>query len=233
MGFLDRMAGRDRGEEPTGPPALVVETVERWEAAGRPRQEPVSWPREAWIEGFPDAADVFSTLPDLIGRDEIRAAVATVPHTQEGAATAFAVCMAWECGAARQAPRRAQTILDANPRGAGALARTRQLAAEPGLTGALSAYRMLSRAAKMERFAADAGTRFLYAHNHEALMLGSEVADWFNVADDTKIAAKRWSPHLYERYVSAMGEWAAALGLAPDLLEEVASGAGSQAGRSS
>lgn len=222
MGLFDRKRRQEEQDAAAaGPPEPVAATLAAWEAAGRPRAGPVAWPRERWIESFPEHEDVLQSLPDHLSADTARAAMAALPTGVAAAVPALLVSCTWGFGPAKQGAVRTRTILDANPRGAGALSRARDLAAPGGFDAATAGYRLLGTVAKMDRFRADIGTRFLYVINRDALILDPATCDWFNAATGDTLKAHRWVPGLYANYLQAMGGWAAQAGLAPDELVEV------------
>lgn len=189
-------------------------------AASDNQQRAIPWPQKRWITAFPRQRGLLSALPDLLTRSDVRAVCDQLPETPRGATDAFIVSMAWGYGQANYGIHRTQKVLDTAGAEAGrSLARAARLATEEGPEGA---YEHLAGHGRLHGLGPAFGTKFLYFHNQDALILDQVIADWFMGVTGKNLRPTAWNLDSYTEYLAAMECWAAEAGLPADRLEEAA-----------
>jgi hypothetical protein len=203
-------------------PVPIRTVVEDWKAAGRPAQDGIGWPQGRWSASFPDGA--LPELPARLDRAAVRAACAAAPCGPEAARQAFLAVMAWGYGNVGYGPWRTTRILDpgVNPTAGQRLAES---AAELLSAGPLAAYRHLGGKGRLRWLGPAFGTKYLYFcpqpdAQRPALILDRPVARWLADHIGIELDPVPWAPDTYARYLDLMREWADALGVAPDVVEE-------------
>ena len=200
----------------------VRSLVEDWNAAGRPAQDGISWPKRRWSATFPGGT--LAQLPARLDRAAVRAACAAAPSGPDAALEAFLAAMAWGYGKVGYGPWRTARILDpgVNPQAGQRLAES---AAELLSAGPLAAYQRLGGKSRLRWLGPAFGTKYLYfcpqpdAHNR-ALILDGRVARWLATHAGIVLDPVPWAPDTYARYLDVMHGWADALDVAPDVVEE-------------
>jgi len=219
-------------------PSSVRRVVEDWRAAGQPPQPPIPWPRQRWIEDFPEHRDALARLPDRLDRNDVRAAGADAPRSTGQAVDAFLAAMAWGYGDTVGYGRfRTRRILDSRE---DAPDRLRAVAIAVAEEGAIFGYRALATTSRLEGLGPAFGTKLLYfwqppGARPQALIFDAFVAGWLDRHAGIRIDAVQWSVKAYSRYLELMHTWADELRVQPDELEmcifrDEASGRGSQWG---
>jgi hypothetical protein len=171
---------------------------------------------------FPDAA--FETVPDPLGRAQVRQACTRAASGPEAARQAFLVVMAWGFGTIGYGPWRTSRMLDpaVNPT---ATERLSEVAVELKADGSLAAYRRLARQSRLKWLGPAFGTKFLYfcpqaKNGRRALILDRLVAGWLDRHAGVTLNPAWWTVSTYDRYLDVMHEWGDRLGLPPGTIEE-------------
>jgi hypothetical protein len=202
-------------------PHAVRELIDAWRAAGRPSQPGIRWPRDRWIDAFPQQCQLLQGLPDAVDRAAIRAAARQAADGPTQAVDAFVAAMVWGYGRVGYGPWRTRRVLHATPDAAASLATAARIVATDG---GLAAYEALSGSLRLRYLGPAFGTKFLYFVPHRsdssALILDRLVARWLNRNIDARINALYWAPATYRYYVALLSEWARQLDVTPDTIEE-------------
>jgi hypothetical protein len=197
-------------------PHAVVKVLD-----GRPRQQPIGWPRARWLARFPECDAVLAALPDQLDRPTVRAACRDAASSPVAAWQAFVVVMAWGHGTVGYGPWRTARILRDTSDAPERLASVAQQLAE---RGAVDAYGLLAGDCRLRWLGPAFGTKYLYfcpqPAEPQALILDRLVARWLTQHVGISLQAGPWSPSTYRRYLELLGSWAAALGVAADEVEQ-------------
>ena len=204
-------------------PEPLRELVAHWRSAGSPTQPAMAWPRDRWIEDFPDHAAVLRGLPDALDRQAVRAACADAANNATSAEAAFVAVMAWGFGNVGYGRYRTRSILN-DPRGANErlLAVARTLAE----SGPLPAYDRFSRGAdcRLPGLGPAFGTKYLFfcqapGQNVTALIFDALMSKGLRRLAERDLDPVPWSVRTYTEYLDLMHGWASSLGCLPDELE--------------
>ena len=214
-------AARTAAEDPLLP-ELAVSAVEEWKVAGQPEQKAIPWPRDAWVQEFPDLRKVLQGLPDPLSRDDVTNLVRGLPETDDGAVAAFVACMAWGYGKTGYGRTRTLAVLNSSRSVPTKLAEARRIASEGGLRAAFDSYEFLAGDGRLHNLGPAFGTKYIFFHNHEGLILDRLTADWYHRASGVDLKPTVWSPKNYREYLAFMGGWAETLGITPQELEQIA-----------
>jgi hypothetical protein len=204
-------------------PSAVRKVVQQWLDAGRPGQPPIPWPRDRWLKDFPGNAPALARLPDRLDRATVRGVGADAAKSPEQAVNAYLAVMALGFGDSVGYGRfRSKRILD---RRTDAPARLHAIALAVVNDGAIAGYRALATTSRLEFLGPSFGTKILYfwqppAARPRALIFDAFVAGWLDREARLRIDALQWSVAAYTRYLTQMHEWAAALGIEADELEQ-------------
>src|SRR5690606_3161498 len=79
-------------------PASLRKAADEWIRAGRPRQRPISWPRQRWEVAFPEKISLLRSLPDALDRETARRYGVAASSGPEAARDALLVTLAWGFG---------------------------------------------------------------------------------------------------------------------------------------
>lgn len=214
-------AGRQLAEIQTGMPESLPSIQEVLDEASQAASQPgIPWPRERWIESFPEHRQVFDSLPDRVSREDVRSACAASPTSPAGAVEAFLAAMAWGHGESGYGVYRTRQILDSAGADAGPRLAAARSAAED--RGALAGYEQLGGASRMHGLGPAFGTKFLFFQNREALILDDLLARWFRGVTGVNLRPTVWNTNLYETYLTAMHDWAADANVEPASIEQAA-----------
>lgn len=203
-------------------PDPVRRVVETWIAAGRPAQPAIGWPRDRWLEDFPENAAALSQLPVRLDRAAIASAGARAADSPANAVDAYLAVMAWGFGDSVGYGRfRTRRILDETP---GAASRLHAAATALRDEGAIAAYRVLGTTARLAFLGPSFGTKLIYFWQQpdarpRGLIFDAFVSAWLARECGLRIDALQWSVAAYTRYLDQIHEWAKALGITPDELE--------------
>jgi hypothetical protein len=111
-----------------------------WQAKGKPAQLPIPWRRDRWIAALPEHEATLRSLPDRLGRDDVRTACRGAAVDPVSAVGGFVAVMVWGFGRVGYGPDRTHRML-ATPDAPGRLhAVAETLASE----GPPAAYRRLA-----------------------------------------------------------------------------------------
>lgn len=203
------------------PPDKIRQVVADWIAAGKPPQPAMPWPKQRWLEAFPDyAADLFD-LPDELDR----ATVLDIGELAQGgprdAVFAFLTAMAWGYGEKGYGPYRTTNVLNARPDSAERLQAIARVLVDDG---AVAGYRALAGDASIPGLGLSFGTKILYFFQPaedrlRALILDAFMTSWLAREIGWKIDTTAWSAKAYEKYIDTMDDWSIELGIDPDELE--------------
>lgn len=213
---------RDRSSGGYKTPEFAAAAVTEWKDAGRPRQKPIPWPKSEWMEEFPDLAPMLSVMSNPLSRDAVRDTVRRLPNNEAGAIAAFVACMAWGYGRTGYGRSRTKKVLESNHDAPRKLAKVREIASRGGLRAAFDAYQYLAGEGRLDHLGPAFGTKFIYFHNADGLILDKLTAEWYKRASGIDLKPTQWNPSKYREYLAFMGGWAESFGLRPDELEEVA-----------
>ena len=193
------------------------------EAAKRDDAQPgIRWPRNRWVEAFPEYRSELDDLPDRLSRQDVRAACDRQARTSDGATLSFVVCMAWGHGESGYGVHRTQTVLQL----AGGEAGPRLAIAQSAVItdGPLAGYAALADPARsrLHKLGPAFGTKFLFFQSPNALILDALIARWYQGITDQPLRPTVWKPDLYSVYLTQMQEWADSIGVRPDKIEQAA-----------
>lgn len=200
----------------------ALESIVRgWRDSGEPGQAAIPWPKDRWIVHFPEHADLFIALPDLIDRTAVHRVFSSVGESEAFATRAFLVSMVWGYGKVGYGPWRARRVLE-QP---GAAAKLLEVAQIVRADGGLAGYAALAREHRIRWLGPAFGTKFLYFcpqsdNGQRSLILDRIVADWLNQHLRPGFNPVPWAPRTYRRYLGLMEDWAAGLAVCPEVLEE-------------
>jgi Putative 8-oxoguanine DNA glycosylase OGG-like protein len=128
----------------------------------------------------------------------------------------------WPGGRVGYGPFRVERVLAGTRDPAACL---QSAASELASSGPLKAYALLgdNGMPRLPHLGPAFGTKYLYfcppPRDHPALILDRLVAAWLRDNTNLRLNETRWSSHAYERYLSAMFQWADEMGVAADELE--------------
>ena len=214
--------GNDRPSGGYTTPEFAAAAVNDWTDAGRPRQKPIAWPKSEWMKEFPDLAPMLSQMSNPLSRSEVRDTVRRLPNDEAGAVAAFVACMAWGYGRTGYGRSRTMKVLESSGDAPRKLAKARAIASRGGLRAAFDAYQYLAGEGRLDHLGPAFGTKFIYFHNADGLILDKLTAEWYQRASGIDLKPTQWNPSKYREYLAFMGGWADSFGLRPDELEEVA-----------
>jgi hypothetical protein len=180
----------------------------------------VRWPRDAWLDAFPNEAAAFRRLPTLLDRTIVELATSRLPQTKEGVLSAFVLSTAWGYGGNGYGPFRAARILSAA--GPTAAARLQTAARAVRREGALAGYRALAAPVRLKHLGPAFGTKFLFfqsAGHDRALIFDQLMSTWLEENCGLRLDATRWSSQTYAEYLRLMRIWAVSLEVEPATLE--------------
>ncbi len=214
---MSSSAGEDemRSELPAGsvPPDRLVHLV-RSSGGVHVHQPGIDWPTDRWVRRFPQHADLVRSLPNPLDRSAVRSVVSD-QVVADDVECAFVVAMIWGYGNVGYGPYRTERVLHSNPQAASCLRAA--LGPDP-----LVGYRWLSGDGRLRWLGPAFGTKWLYfASTPRALILDRVVAAWLRSHAGCRWNAVPWSASTYQAYLMQMDAWAAALGLEPDLIEQL------------
>lgn len=138
--------------------------------------------------------------------------------TPRGALDSFIVVMAWGYGMTGYGVHRTAEILadagaDAGPK----LARARRIVVREG---PLSGYEWLADRGRLHGLGPAFGTKYLFFHNEDALILDRWLADWYRAVTGVDLRPTVWNLASYSEYLDQVGEWSAAAGVDAVRFEE-------------
>lgn len=204
-------------------PKALHEIVRRWHDQKMPPQPGSRWSRVSWGREFGAHQDFLNSLPDYVDRAEAtRQANAAI--TPEGAVRAFLTAMIWGYGPVGYGPFRTARVLRENP---GAAERLAAIAWIARREGGLAAFADI--AAQPLRYLGVAfGTKYLYFCTASSPdkpgigpVLDAVVRRWLAAHADLRLNIDIWHTGEYKRYLKAMEDWSAQLGLSVDTIEEL------------
>jgi hypothetical protein len=199
----------------TDVPEAVVSVMD-----GRSWQQAIRWPRERWLERFPDCADLLASLPDRLDRRTVRTACRGAADSSAAAWQAFVVVMVWGHGMVGYGPWRTARILRDTSQAPYRLAKVARKLADGG---ALAAYDLFAGDCRLRWLGPAFGTKYLYfcpqRASQQALILDRLVASWLASNVNISFNPGPWSSSTYRRYLDLLGSWAAGLGAASDEVE--------------
>jgi hypothetical protein len=193
-------------------PAQVRSWFGRWVDGGRPAQPAITWQSRRWIESYPDQADRFRALPDMLDRPAVRELALGYPRDTEGAFSGLVAALAWGWSTTPAGLWIARPILQAGAEVVGPrLVRIRD---QLDAGGPLAGYRALMGDAKVPGLGQAFGTKLLYflsSAEDRALIADSIIAKAFARANLARMPPSQCSPTRYGRYLADMEGWAAEL----------------------
>jgi hypothetical protein len=204
----------------TDVPGKLRTLFEHWDEAA---QAGILWPRQSWVDAFPDHRDLFVGLPDRLDREHVRQASSNAATGAEQAVRAFLASMAWgygRTGYARWRTNMALTQTVAVPE------RLQRVAERVATDGGLAGYDLLGGDCRVRHLGPAFGTKYLYFipqadGQAPALILDRIVAGWLRANTSTVFNPVPWAPSIYRGYAQTLGGWAEQLGVAPDVVEEL------------
>lgn len=211
------------GHEPQGSHdalAAFRELAGRWDGQGRPRQPPIAWPRDRWLQALPDHAAFLRQLPPRLDRDVVRTVGASAAVGPRQAVEAFVATMAWGFGGVGYGPHRTARML-AQVATPGALV---TVARAIKAHGAIDAYEHLATDARIRGLGPAFGTKFLAftqpaGARPMALIHDALVGEWLTAHGLRRPASTTWNLKVYASYLEQMHRWADLLGLDPSDVE--------------
>ncbi|MEH0110513.1 hypothetical protein V6N00_12455 [Tersicoccus sp. MR15.9] len=216
-------------------PPDLRERFEAWDAKGRPPQPAFGWDRQRWVRTLPDQP-MLATLADPIDRAVVTGYFEDI-DTKQDALDAFLATYVWGWANAGYNASRAARILRLNTGdGRDFAADLLELAGIAQAEGGVAAYRWATvrREADPQFFAqwnAAFGTKFISfatiaANRHGTVpittIMDKIVKNWFaRHAPQIRRLNPSWlAPASYERYTTAIADWAEQLGIRPDEVEQ-------------
>lgn len=202
-------------------PDELTSLVQRWDAARRPAQSAIDWPRTAWTAAIPAHAGLMKALPERIDRELVR----TLAHTAAGgdgqAMTAFVAAMVWGYGRTGYGPWRTCRVLEQNPAVVTHLRRAAEIQAS---AGAVESYRYLANEGRMRYLGPAFATKFLHFvpqcdGGPPALILDAVVSRAIAAMTGVRLRSTVWRTTTYERYLDLVAGWSDVLGVEPETVE--------------
>ena len=202
------------------PPRALEDLVRHWITTGRPDQIAIAWPRDRWMNAFPQHRSMIGSLPDLLDRAAVRRIAARAADGEAASEAAFVATMTWGFGWVGYGPHRTAKMIALPTTRAHLLAVATSVRDE----GAAAAYGRLARDCRVKGLGPAFGTKFIafcqpVGARPSALIHDEMVSSWLATNGRPDLATASWSLPIYEGYLQQMHAWAHALELSPEAVE--------------